>query len=160
MKLELLGQPVVEALGVQQHDRLGDDEIQPLDVRQLLRAHARQLGSALDDLDLAAPRRLLRAKRGDDVRARLLGPVGARLDHSTGGERTDRHVGPKHQQFVIALRRRELDVGILPRLDAGAERHGSRERKRKTPLTHLNPPGGRPCFPPHLLSASISLNGS
>ena len=98
-------------------DRLVDREVEPLDIGELLGASTP--GSSLRCSmigDLAAARRLLRAQRGDDVGARLLGPVGARLDHSAGGQRSDGDVGPQHQQLVIALRRRELDVGILPRL--------------------------------------------
>jgi len=131
------------------NDRLIDREIEPLDIGKLLLGHAGKLVTVLDDGHIAAAAGLLRAQRSDDVGARLLGPLGARLDHAAGGQRADRHVGPKHQKLVFALRQSELDVGILPRLHASAERHGGGQRQCRTPFTHwiLHPRRrvARPC---------------
>ena len=125
-----LGRQIVAEIFVED-DRLVDREIQPLDVGEFLLGDAGKLVAPLDDRHIAAERRLLGAKRGDDVGARLLGPVGARLDHSAGGQRADMDVGTKHQQLVVALRQGELDVGKLPRLHAGAQRGARRKSDRK-----------------------------
>ena len=90
----------------------------------------------LDDLDVPAALGLLRAQSGDDAGAGLVGPVGARLDHPAGGDRADRDVGPKHQQLVVALGRSELNVGILPRLDAAAQGGAERQRERQSHFPH------------------------
>ena len=66
--------------------------------------HSGQLVAMLDDLHVAAALGLLRAQRGDDAGAGLIGPVGARLDHPAGRQRADGDVGPQHQQLVVALR--------------------------------------------------------
>ena len=105
-----------------QRDRIADRAMQPLEVGDRVGADPGQLVAPLEDRDIAAAPGLLRAQRGDEIGARLLGPVGARLDHAAGGDRADRHVGAHHEQFVIALRRRELEVGKLARLDAAGER--------------------------------------
>ncbi len=107
-----------------QHDRLIDREVQPLDVGEFVPRDAGKLVSPLDDRHMAAKRRLLGAKRGDDVGSGLLGPVGPRLDHSAGRQRPDMDVGTKHEELVVALGQGELDVGILPRLNACAQRGG------------------------------------
>jgi hypothetical protein len=67
------------------------------------------------------------------------GPVGARLNHAAGGDDADGDVGPHDQQFVIALGRRELDIGILLGLDAG------RERQRGQQITRASDAYGLPC---------------
>ena len=83
---------------------------------------------------------LLRPQRGEQVGPRLLGPVGARLDHAAGGHRSDADVGPHHQQLVIALRRRELDVGILAGLDAAREQQRDAKQRDTQPAhTTLSP---------------------
>ena len=117
--------------------------------------NAGQLVAVLDDRHLAAARGLLRAKRVDDAGARLLGPVGARLDHAAGGQRTDGHVGAEHQELVIALRRRELDVGILLRLHAcRRETLRRQQRNAKLRLRITDPPKGRTRLPASLACSS------
>ena len=134
-------------------DRLVDDEVQPLDVGELLLGNSGKRVAMLDDRYVPAARRLLRAQRGDDVGARLLGPFGARLDHAAGRQRADGHVGTKHEQLVVALRQRELDVGILPRLDACA-------RARRSPPTRTPHLASALRAPPDAYTAASCPNGS
>ena len=68
--LAALGRQIVAEIFVDD-DRFGDGGVQALDVGQLLRRDAGKLVAVLDDRDVAAVRRLLRAKRRDDVGARL-----------------------------------------------------------------------------------------
>ena len=57
----------------------------------------------------------------------------------------DGHVGPQHEQFVIALRRGELDVGILPRSGRTADAATLAAKRQRYPeLPHANSPGARP----------------
>jgi len=93
------------------------------------------LTPVLDDRHLAAPRQLLRPQGGDDRASRLVGPVGARLDHSAGGQRPHGDVRTKDQQFIVAGRGRELQVGILPALDAAGERDTQPECQRQARLS-------------------------
>src|SRR5206468_7081549 len=95
-----------------------------------------ELIAMLDNLDVTAACYLLGAQRGNDAGTGLIGPVGARLDHSAGGQRAHGHVGTENEQLVVAARRSELNVGILARLDAGAERNRCGERERESGLTH------------------------
>ena len=93
---------------------------------------------AVRDLEAASPRtahRLLGAKGGKEIGSHLLGPVGSRLDHSTGGDRSDVDVWAHDQQLVIALRRGELHIRILTSLDAPRERDRRQERQGYTAHT-------------------------
>jgi hypothetical protein len=117
-------------------DRLVDGEVEPLDVGQLLLGHPGELIAVFEDGDVAAARRLLGAQRIDDAAARLVGPVGARLDHAAGCQRADGDVRPEDEQLVIALRRRELQVGILLGLHASGQRKARRKRGGNTGSTH------------------------
>src|SRR6185437_3241955 len=117
-------------------DGFVDDEVEALDVGKLLLRDSGKLIAVLDDGELSAARGLLGAQGGDDVGARFLGPFGARLDHPASRQRPYRDVGAKHEEPVIALRRRELDVGELPGLDAAAERDRSCQRQRDSRFPH------------------------
>ena len=79
---------------------------------------------------------------------------------AAGGQRVDGHVGPHHQQPVITLRRRELQVRVLLRLHATSHGDADRKRQRNTQMTHIEPPrsanrGRSPMVP----TAAPSLNG-
>ena len=94
---------------------IADRIVQALEIGDLFGADIRKLVSTRENQNLTAAIRLLGPKRIDDVAAGLLGPIRARLRYSAGRQGIHGHVGPHHQQPVIALRRSELNVGILPR---------------------------------------------
>ena len=96
--------------------------MQPLQLGDGLGIDPGQGVALFQDQHVAAARPLLRAQRAEQIGPRRLGPVGTRLDHPAGGDRSDTDVGSHHQQFILARRRGELDVGILLGLDAGGER--------------------------------------
>jgi hypothetical protein len=152
--LAALGRQIFAEIFVKD-DRLADRIEQPLDLGDFLVGDSRQLVAPLEDFDLAAASALLRPHRVDDVLARLLGPVGARLGHAARGERAHGHVRPEDQKLVIALRRRELHVRILLHLHARAQRHTRSKREGEPQFPHrISPPGrvARPspafvCYP-------------
>ena len=106
--------------------------MEPLQLRDRLGIDARKRVAPLHDQDIAAPRGLLGSERGEQLGPRGLGPIGPRLDQSAGGDRPDADVGPHHEQLIIALRRREFDIGILAGLDATRERDRCQQRDTPT----------------------------
>ena len=104
--------------------------MQPLQVGNLVGVDGRKVRTARHDENAAPTIRLFRTKRVDDGGSRLLGPVRPRFRHPTGGQRVHGHIRTHNQQAVIALRRSELDVGILPRLHTSRHRNARHQRKR------------------------------
>ena len=98
--------------------------------------NAFQAGAIVEKDGAASALGLIAAKRIDEMGAGLLGPFGIGLDQAAGGDGSDLDDRAHDDQVIVALRRGELDIGILAGLDTAAERHERRQCEKKRCPAH------------------------
>ena len=104
-------------------------------IRHGLGRDALHAGAILEKDGAAAALGLIAAQQLEQLGAGLLGPFGIGLHQAAGGDGSDLDDRTHHDQVIIALRRRELDIGIV----------GGSGRSRRAPKTPPKREEAMPC---------------